>query len=91
MGPAAFYATPGVAGPTKSKRHKFALRGPPFDERREGAGPTRNLEPIGQVDGADQLLMTRNRKAVGHSGNEVPDRPQPMHGILVAAPAVRKL
>src|SRR4051812_2820626 len=46
------------------------------------------LEAVGEPNRADQLLMASNRKAIGHSGDEVADGAQLLDVAAAAAPGV---
>ena len=85
MGPAASYATPGRWVPPNLNA-TIGSRGPPLDERREDADPAKKLEAIRQIDGPDEFPMASDCEAIRHPCNEIPDRAESLHFVLLAAP-----
>jgi hypothetical protein len=50
-----------------------------------------SLEPVGRkVHRPDQLLMAGDRVPIGHSGDEVTDRPQLLRSIAATLPRLRQ-
>src|SRR5207244_10084542 len=73
--------TPYAPSPRSSHRHS---------NRRRRRAQSQSETIRRQIDGADQLLVPGNGVAVGHSGDEIPDRAQLLDTVSAALPRLRQ-